>query len=126
MKYLYKPFETVIENGYVYDFRMAFAMEILKSHPLITAVPDGEDSAGRQKLRSQESKEVVAKAVEISEALFEEAEKRGWIKDATTDDVRKRYFDMKLFQEDVMSDVFEYQRQRRLERLDAAQELEVE
>lgn len=79
MNYLVKPIETAIENGYAFDLRMAMAMDILKSHPLVAAIPDGEDSAGRQKLRLQTAEESVERALDMAEHLVAICEQRGWL-----------------------------------------------
>lgn len=48
---------------------------------MITGIEDGEDSAGRAKLRSATVKEVVDRATEAAATAFEEFERRGWIID---------------------------------------------
>lgn len=43
--------------------------------------PDGEDKAGRQKLRRLTSPELVQQACETADSLFREFNKRNWITD---------------------------------------------
>ena len=45
----------------------------------VAAVPDGEDSKGRQKLRLMTEKELVAKALLSVELATDELAKRGWM-----------------------------------------------
>jgi hypothetical protein len=86
VKYPFKPLETGLECGYGFDYRLIFALEFLKSHPLINAIPDGEDSAGRQKLRLQTPEESVARVIAMADALVSTAETRGWIQAVSKED----------------------------------------
>jgi hypothetical protein len=62
--------ETVDQVG-------ALAYGFLERWGLVAAVEDGEDSAGRQKLRLPTPSEVVTRAFDIAEAATAEARKRG-------------------------------------------------
>jgi hypothetical protein len=55
-----------------------FAMELIARFGTIEGRPDGEDSAGRQKIRSAEAEEVVQRSFALAEAAFREMRRRGW------------------------------------------------
>lgn len=57
------------------------AMEIATRCALIAAIPDGEDSAGRQKLRLPTADELAVRSCEIAAALFAQFQSREWIMD---------------------------------------------
>ncbi len=57
------------------------ATEIATRFALIAAEPDGEDSAGRQKLRMPNAKELAGRSCEIASELWAEFESRGWLFD---------------------------------------------
>lgn len=46
---------------------------------LVAALPDGEDSAGRQKIRAQEPGELAKAACDTAAALWKEFEARDWL-----------------------------------------------
>lgn len=79
MNYLHKPIETGLECGWACDLRFQIAAELLRQASIIGAIPDGEDSSGRQKLRLQTPDEIATRAIEIAAALVEKAEQCGWI-----------------------------------------------
>lgn len=54
-------------------------MELAGRWGAVAGAPDGEDSAGRSKLRLQEPRELVDRAVEVVEAAFEKCRERDWI-----------------------------------------------
>jgi hypothetical protein len=54
------------------------AIEMVEKWGPVAAVPDGEDSAGRQKLRMQTAAELAVRACETAAALWKEFEHRGW------------------------------------------------
>ena len=53
------------------------ASVFLEKWGLVAGIPDGEDSAGRQRLRLPTASEVVTRAYEIAEEHFRQAEARG-------------------------------------------------
>ena len=57
------------------------AMELMARWGLVLAEPDGEDSAGRQQLRTCTAAEIVNKACEVAEYAYNEFEKREWLLD---------------------------------------------
>ena len=59
----------------------ALASQIIEKWALVAAVPDGEDSAGRQKCRLPTAQELAERACEIAARAFEQFEQRGWVQD---------------------------------------------
>lgn len=66
------------------DSRACFAMELMRHLAIVAATTDGEDTAGRQKLRSLTPKEVVDRAVAISEAAWDAFAEKGWVVDISS------------------------------------------
>lgn len=56
-----------------------FSMSMIEKWGGVAAVPDGEDSRGRQKLRLQTPEELVKRACDTASLLIKEQQKRGWI-----------------------------------------------
>ena len=57
----------------------AWMAHFIERWGLVASVPDGEDSAGRQKLRLPTPDELVTRAADIAAATWAECEKRGWL-----------------------------------------------
>ena len=57
------------------------AIDIATRFALVAAIPDGEDSAGRQKLRLPAAQELAARSCDIADALVSEFEARDWLYD---------------------------------------------
>lgn len=57
------------------------AKELISRWGMVSGIEDGEDTAGRAKLRLATVEEVVERACNASEAFCLEAEKRGWFVD---------------------------------------------
>lgn len=55
------------------------AIEFVQKWGMVACVPDGEDGAGRQKLRLATPDEVVARAVTTTELLYRTMRERRWI-----------------------------------------------
>jgi hypothetical protein len=58
-----------------------FAMQLANDLAIATAVPDGEDSAGRQKIRMMTPDEVTERACQIAAKMFAQFDKCGWLMD---------------------------------------------
>lgn len=58
------------------DQTAVFAMQLLEKWGLVAAIPDGEDSAGRAKLRLPTVNEIVTRAFDIAEVSMSEARMR--------------------------------------------------
>lgn len=55
------------------------AVEIVTAHAMIAAIPDGEDSAGRQKYRLPTAEELTDRAYRLAECLYAKFEEKGQI-----------------------------------------------
>lgn len=71
--------EVAIHTKIVGDPRAQCAQQFMDRWGMIAGVPEGEDSAGRSKVRLMTVEELVTRACESSNALFAELERRGWL-----------------------------------------------
>jgi hypothetical protein len=55
-----------------------YALHLMTHLAIAAAIPDGEDTAGRQKLRLMTPQEVVDRACEISKLAFQQFQAREW------------------------------------------------
>ena len=67
-----------------------FAKEISKHLAIAAAHPDGEDSAGRQRMRLLTPVEAAARSCDIAEAVYREFDQRGWMLDIPEPKVEPR------------------------------------
>lgn len=72
---------VVIHTDIFLEERARFAMDLITRGGMFTGTPDGEDSAGRAKLKLLEPEPAVKRACEIANILFDEFVARGWIKE---------------------------------------------
>lgn len=75
-----------IESMAIVSLKMAndqarFAMALVERWGLVVGEPDGEDSAGRSKLRTLSPEELANKATAASAALYEKMDTLGWMID---------------------------------------------
>jgi hypothetical protein len=63
------------------DARAQVAVEFISKWGMVAAMPDGEDSAGRQKLRLATESELVMRAISTVGLLFSSLEDMGWVVD---------------------------------------------
>lgn len=61
------------------DFKARMAIALVERWGMVAGIPDGEDSAGRTKLRLQTPNELVARACETADVLWRECLGRGWV-----------------------------------------------
>lgn len=73
--------EITFHRKTLLDSKAEFATEMLVKWGVVAAMPDGEDSAGRAKLKIMPIDELVQRACETAEKAFTEFGKRGWILD---------------------------------------------
>ena len=59
--------------------RAVFATELIIRNGLNVGEQDGEDSAGRSKIKPMNEEEVVKRACKIADLTFSEFENRGWL-----------------------------------------------
>jgi len=80
----------VVHTDEILTERARFAFSLIEKWGLVAAMPDGEDSSGRAKLRLPSSQELVTRSCEISELVFDECERRGWvIKGPSAEEMRR-------------------------------------
>ena len=58
-----------------------FAMQLIERWGMIAGTPDGEDSAGRMKVRLLAPEEIVARACRTAEIAFEQFAHKDWLFD---------------------------------------------
>ena len=73
----------LIARNFVPTIRMEFAMSIMERWAAVAAEIDGEDSAGRQKVRHTTPQEIVEYSVEVAELAFERFAEKGWMQPLT-------------------------------------------
>lgn len=71
--------EVVICHTKLPSHQGRFAEELMRHLAIVAAVPDGEDSLGRQKFRLMTEEEAVTRATKMAELAWAEFEKRNWI-----------------------------------------------
>lgn len=64
--------------------RAAFMEEFIGRWGMVAAIPDGEDTAGRQKLRMATPAELVDRATSVTELAFDVMKEKGWVIDGPT------------------------------------------
>lgn len=69
----------VVHETEFFQQEARIAVALIERWGAVAAVPDGEDSTGRQQCRLQTPQEVVERAFETAGLIFEEARKRGLI-----------------------------------------------
>lgn len=74
-----KPVEVMIHERKTPDNRARLAMQCIERWAMVAGEVDGEDSAGRSKLRRMTAEELVGHACDAAERAFSEFEKRGWL-----------------------------------------------
>lgn len=73
-EYFANEIETVPLCGVYLDLRAELALRFATHFAVVAGIPDGEDEAGRQKLRLLTPDEVVLRSFEIAEKFVEMAE----------------------------------------------------
>lgn len=71
--------EIMIHETEALDLRAEFACKLLSHLAVVAAEIDGEDSAGRSKIRLMTPAELAQRACAIAQLSFEQFEMRGWI-----------------------------------------------
>jgi len=60
------------------NFEARLATDIATRFALVAGIPDGEDSAGRQKLRLPTAEELAIRSCDLAKALVDEYAQRDW------------------------------------------------
>jgi hypothetical protein len=66
------------------NFEARLTVSLLEKWGMVAAEPDGEDSAGRAKLRLSTATELAQRACNVAEECTKEMRKRGWFITAPT------------------------------------------
>ena len=69
-----------------FNRRASIAGEFVTKWGMVLGVPDGEDSAGRSRLRLATPTEVVDRAVETADLLMTRFDQLGWLTETTLSD----------------------------------------
>lgn len=70
--------KVIVHRTEIHDGKAQFAMSLIEKFGLCAAIPDGEDAAGRQKIRVLTPDELVEKACILADKAIEEIRKREW------------------------------------------------
>ena len=70
--------KRVMEDTISLNQRARFATQFIERWGAVAAIPDGEDSVGRQKLRMMTPQELVTRATQTAEYLFAVLNANGW------------------------------------------------
>lgn len=73
--------EIVIAKRHAPNQCAELAMRLADHLAIVAAEPDGEDSAGRQKLRMLAPDDCAARACDIASAMWLQFEMRGWLQE---------------------------------------------
>jgi len=73
-----EPVKIIMHERQMPDPRARFAMACIERWGMVCAMPDGEDSGGRQKLRPATVSEITEHACACAEAAYDQFQKRGW------------------------------------------------
>lgn len=68
----------VIHETELLNQEARFACALVERWGLVAAMPDGEDSAGRAKMRLPTPQELSSRSCEMAAAIFAEFRSRGW------------------------------------------------
>ena len=85
---------VVVHDDEYLSLRAKLTFQLIERWGLVAAMPDGEDSSGRAKLRLPTSQELVTRSCEISELLFDECGRRNWlIKGPSAEELKQKIDD---------------------------------
>lgn len=75
----YDYLKVVIHEREHPSFEARIAVDLCERWGMVAATPDGEDSAGRAKVRNLTPREMVTRACDTASALVAEFRDRGWM-----------------------------------------------
>ena len=83
---------NAVVMGVTHSLKSEMAMRIVERWAMVCAEPDGEDSAGRAKLRLLSPELVVDRALAVSDLLVDRLADNGWITkpEMSLEDVQRR------------------------------------
>ena len=70
---------VMVHRKFMADDRAEFAMVLMKQHAMVCAQDNGEDSAGRQKVRRETAQEIVQFCSSLASMAYDEFHRRGWM-----------------------------------------------
>jgi len=73
--------EPVVYRTKAFTLTAEIAMRLLEKFAMVTCIEDGEDSAGRQKLKLMDPKHVVDRSFELAEEFMHQADLGNYIVD---------------------------------------------
>lgn len=73
------PPSWTVDSREWFNLEAKIAIACAERWALVAAIPDGEDSSGRQKLRLPTPQELAERSAGIASALYEEFDTRGWM-----------------------------------------------
>ena len=71
--------KVVSHASHTPNWRARLATALVERWGLLTGAPDGEDSAGRMKVRLESPSEIAVRACDIADATIREFENRNWL-----------------------------------------------
>jgi hypothetical protein len=97
-----EPATIMTHERFMLTIEARFAMALIERWGLVAAQEDGEDSAGRQKVRLSSIKDVVDRAANTAALAIKEFSDRGWMVDVPSyDDVTKLANDRRKSEKDT-------------------------
>ena len=88
---LKQPALMLHENEHL-ELKAKVALSMLEKWGMVAAEPDGEDSAGRAKLKLPSADDLAKRACDVTDEAFTEFEKRGWVlKLPTMSEMKEKY-----------------------------------
>lgn len=75
----YDEAKMVVHESHYPNFEARLAVSLLEKWGMVAAESDGEDSAGRQKLRLATPRELAVRACEVAREVTSEMHKRDWL-----------------------------------------------
>lgn len=98
-KFLKTKSDYIIQNSYStnclktvsWSKLATFAAQLIERWGMVAAIPDGEDSTGRQKLRLLTPSELIERSFEITKKFESKITEMGWVRETTEKDLEKLY-----------------------------------
>lgn len=75
----FRDTRVVVHEREQMTLKARLAVQMVERWGLVAAVPDGEDGAGRQKMRVPTPAELVGQACSVASALVDEFRRSGWM-----------------------------------------------
>lgn len=100
-------------GGYGLSLRGAVAMDIIKHCALVTGQDDGEDSAGRSRIKLMAAADVAKRANDIADILVSDWEQRGWVEVLSSGQADAIFEQQELVKANVADLVWDRKREKR-------------